>query len=285
MKKETKFFVDEEKCIHCGQCVKVCPGGILSLKEHVVMKEFSAFGWNGCWQCEHCLAVCPTGALSIFGHDPKDSILPPNEQQCASILEALIVNRHTCRRYKNQNVDPAWIHHALDLLANAPNGGNKQQVEYTLIDDKDEMAIFRKQVTETMKQLAKQGIYPEGFDSDSYEDMVRWQETVRPDMVFCGAPHVLIPHAPMQQGTPIQDVLIASAYFELLCEAHGLGASLLTFPLDVMKKMPSVYQQLEIPNDHYVGVIIGFGYPEIPYHRGVQKQMDPHRIHHRTFSK
>lgn len=28
---------------------------------------------------------------------------------------------------------------------------------------------------------------------------------------------------------------------------------------------------LNIPRDHYTGLIIGFGYPEIDYARGVQK--------------
>lgn len=32
---------------------------------------------------------------------------------------------------------------------------------------------------------------------------------VRPDMFFCGAPHILIPHAPLGHGEPIQDVVIA----------------------------------------------------------------------------
>ena len=28
----------------------------------------------------------------------------------------------------------------------------------------------------------------------------------------------------------------------------------------------------EIPDDHYTGLIVGFGYPEIKYVRGVQKK-------------
>ena len=63
------FQVDTEKCIGCGLCVKVCPGGILHLnaERKCEMDEIDSFGWNGCWKCEHCLAVCPKGAISIFG--------------------------------------------------------------------------------------------------------------------------------------------------------------------------------------------------------------------------
>ena len=53
------FEVDKEKCIGCGKCVKVCPGGLLHLNEYrnPVIADVSEFGWNGCWQCGHCLSV------------------------------------------------------------------------------------------------------------------------------------------------------------------------------------------------------------------------------------
>lgn len=127
------------------------------------------------------------------------------------------------------------------------------------------------------------GRRPEGFDRASYEDMKRWRKTVRPDMLFCGAPHLLIPHAPLGKGEPVQDVLVAGTYFELLCASRGLGAVMLTFPLGALKRMPRIMAMLEIPEDHYTGMFIGFGYPEISYKRGVQKTVDPGRIHRPAF--
>lgn len=122
-------------------------------------------------------------------------------------------------------------------------------------------------------------MYPRGFDEPSYADMKRREATVRPDMLFCGAPHLLIPHAPLGAGEPVQDVLIAAAYFELLCASRGLGAVMMTFPLDALENMPEVKALLEIPEDHYAGVIIGFVHPEIRYARGAQRTLDESRIH------
>ena len=274
-------MVDQDKCIGCGTCVKVCPGGILSLNEgkKVQMEEFQEFGWNGCWKCEHCLAVCPTGAVSIFGHKPQDSIPPADPHTAAPVVDALIANRHSCRRYQDRNVDAAIISDMLSRLANAPNGGNKQQVEFTLLDDKEQMERFRRLARQEMERLAKQGIYPKGFDKASYEDMKRWEATVRPDMLFCGAPHLLIPHAPLGRGEPVQDVLIAGTYFELLCASRGLGTVMMTFPLGALEQMPKIKAMLEIPKEHYIGMLIGFGYPQIRYARGVQKTIDENRIH------
>lgn len=274
-----QFCVDKEKCIGCGSCTKVCPGGLLSLDEErkAMIKPITEFGWNGCWKCEHCLAVCPAGAISVLGHHPEDDKMKDRED--INALDTLIRNRHSCRRYLDKNVDSLIIGEMLDALANAPNGGNKQQVEFMLVDDKEQMEYFRKMAYERMEQLAGQGIYPEGFDRISYGQMKEWEKTVRPDMLFCGAPHILIPHAPQKSGTPRQDTVIAGTYFELLCASRGLGAVIMTFPLDVLKLMPDVMGMLQIPEDHFIPMIIGFGYPQIRYHRGVQKEMAEGRIH------
>ena len=117
------------------------------------------------------------------------------------------------------------------------NGGNKLQVEYALVDDVEQMDRLRTLASERMDALAACGIYPDGYDAKSFQDLKRAEETVRPDMLFCGAPHLLIPHAPADVGCGWQDTAIASTYFELLCAAHELGAILMSFCLDVLKRM------------------------------------------------
>lgn len=58
----------------------------------------------------------------------------------------------------------------------------------------------------------------------------------------------------------MQDVLIAGTYFELLCASRGLGAVMMTFPLGALEQMLEIKALLEIPEDHYIGMLIGFGY-------------------------
>ena len=108
---KAQFVVDKNRCTGCGMCVKVCSGGVLSMGEdgRVQIEDFQEFGWSGCWKCEHCLAVCPTGAISIFGHCPKDSIPPVQADEASPVMDALIANRHSCRRYQDRSVDPGMI--------------------------------------------------------------------------------------------------------------------------------------------------------------------------------
>ncbi len=281
---KAEFKVNRDRCVGCSQCVKVCPGGVLRMAGGVPeIADFDEFGWSGCWRCEHCLAVCPTGAISIFGKRPEDSLPPSSDSAC--VLDALIANRRSCRRYQQRDVDKAVIDGMLAQLANAPNGGNKQLVEFTLLDSVESTARFRRIAYRRMEELAASGVYPDGFGKASYADMKRWEEIVRPDMLLCGAPHLLIPHAPRGSGEPERDTMIASAYFELLCASRGLGAVIMTFPLGAMSNMPEVRALLQIPENHFVGAVIGFGYPEIRYARGVQRELSPERIHRPSFEE
>ena len=82
----------------------------------------------------------------------------------------------------------------------------------------------------------------------------------------------MIPHAPKNIPCAVQDVNMAAAYFELLCNANGLGAICMSYPLAVLGNMPNVMKLLQIPEDHYISLMVGFGYPEIRYTRGVQRE-------------
>lgn len=94
-------------------------------------------------------------------------------------------------------------------------------------------------------------------------------------LLFCGAPHLFIAHEKCV-GKWAEDSKtnchLAAAYFELLCNAHGLGTTIMSYSAEVLNELaPEARAMLNIPKDHYTGLIIGFGYPEIKYARGVQK--------------
>ncbi len=278
MEQRTYFALDKAKCIKCGSCINVCSGMVLErdVDDYPKMISFPRFGWSGCWRCEHCLAVCPKGAISIFKKEPEDSLpVPPTEM--GSYMEQLITNRRSCRRYRDRNVEPGIIDRILSAMTSVPTGGNTCSVEYTIIDDKNRVKEIRDVAYHKMEEAAKKRIYTSTFSSFYYSKMKQSEKTVRKgDLLFCGAPHLFIAH---QQAIgkwaedSKADCIIATAYFELLANAFGLGTIIMSYAADVLKELaPEAKDMLNIPSDHYMGLIVGFGYPEITYARGVQKE-------------
>ncbi|NWF93679.1 MAG: ferredoxin family protein [Syntrophaceae bacterium] len=52
--------VDEEKCVGCGECVRICQGDVFEISE----KALPARPEN-CLGCQACLAVCETKAIIL----------------------------------------------------------------------------------------------------------------------------------------------------------------------------------------------------------------------------
>lgn len=192
-------------------------------------------------------------------------------------MERLVVNRRSCRRFLDENVEPKIITNILNAMAAAPTGGNAQGVEYTVIDDKDRLHEIWKAAYAKMDADAKRHIYTHSFSDFYYSKMKESEKTVRKgDLLFCGAPHLFIAHERCA-GKWAEDSKvncnIATAYFELLCNAHGLGTTIMSYSAEVLNELaPEARAMLNIPKDHYTGLIVGFGYPEIEYARGVQKE-------------
>jgi len=274
---KTHFHVDRSKCIKCGKCINTCAGMVLQFGEtgYPEMKSFDRFGWRGCWRCQHCLAVCPQGAITIFDKDPKDS-LPPVPEEMGDYMERLITNRRSCRRYMDQNVDPKIIDHLISAMSAAPTGGNAMGVEYTIIDDKDRVKEIWNKAYPVMEEKARKHIYTHSFSDFYYKKMKESEKSIRKDdLLFCGAPHLFIAHSKCVgkwAEDAKADCIIATAYFELLCNAYELGTIIMSYSSEVLNELaPEARKMLNIPADHYTGLIVGFGYPEIRYARGVQK--------------
>jgi glycyl-radical enzyme activating protein len=59
-----------EKCLHCFECVKVCPNNAHKIKED---KHF--VDWDLCDLARKCVEVCPSGALKIIGTNTEVDLI------------------------------------------------------------------------------------------------------------------------------------------------------------------------------------------------------------------
>lgn len=269
---DKKLTVDRNKCIHCGRCEQICWNGVLEMgKDRIPHMELSKpeDEWHMCWECQRCMAGCPTGALSICGKKPADSLgreLTPTPLQ----MDALITNRRSCRSFKQENVEKELIRHILHVCGNSPTGSCNQLYEFTVIDEIQVMKEFTSILHDEMYKQADKGKYPPRF---TREDLQLFRKSYDNGEEFCfrGAPHLLAVHAPVGKGEWVFDTAIALAYAELEMTCNNLGSIYVSTPWAALKVCPRSRAFLQIPENHYISCLVGFGKPEFQFARGVQR--------------
>jgi nitroreductase/NAD-dependent dihydropyrimidine dehydrogenase PreA subunit len=262
------FEINAERCIRCGWCAADCPAQVIALHDDFpfIPKENE----SACIRCQHCLAVCPTGAVSILGVNPDESRLLARNFPDPEQLETLIKGRRSVRRYREENLDPALLQRLLEVSLHAPTGINARQVRFTVIDDRERLADFRRQTYAALVRLRDGEGFPENLAY--FGDLLRLWEENGTDVLFRGAPHLLVASAPRSCPAPLPDCLIALAYFELLAQSHGVGTvwdGMAKRAIDEL--VPGQRERLGIPDDHLVGYVMVFGQPAVSYHRTVQR--------------
>lgn len=269
---DKKVVVDRDKCIQCGRCADICWNRAMQIGPdgypHMSITELTD-EWNMCWECQRCMAGCPTGALSILGKNPED-MLPRKLIPSPLQMDALITNRRSCRKFKQENVDRDLIRHILKICGNSPTGSCNQIYEFTVIDDIRVMKEFTDILRDEMLAETAKGNNPPRFD-DGDMAMIKSRYDAGEEFCFRGAPHLLAAHAPIGKGEWVFDTAIALAYAELAMTCNDLGFIYVSTPWAALQTCPRARAFLQIPKNHYISCLVGFGKPEYQFARGVQR--------------
>lgn len=263
-----EFVVDVETCIGCGQCASDCPAMIIDMTAGlpVIAGDMEQY----CIGCLHCLAICTEGSVSILGQGPQDGMELPGRLPDPDQLELLIKGRRSVRKYQDRNIDPSLIDKMLEVAWHAPSGHNDRQLLYTVVDDKAVVDGLRTEAFAGLEKLIAEKRLPAGMEM--FVDIIEaWKASGR-DILFRGAPHLLIVSALEESASPLQDCLIGLATFELYARSCGVGTiwnglAMLT----IADLVPALQQRLGIPDNHRIGYVMGFGYPAIRYERTVSR--------------
>jgi len=264
------FKVDEEKCIHCGLCVKDCIVKILALNENKIPQTITEREKN-CTKCQHCLSICPTGALTILDKNPENSQEATNNFNPEEVLR-LIKERKSIRFYKPENVEKEKLEKLKEMLAYVPTGVNNHSLHFSIIEDVTVMDKYRKMVNDmiikivsnnTIKQLAKK--------FSRYTNAILRGE----DVIFRGAPHMIV--VSIDKNAPCKDVdpIIALSYFELYAKSLGIGTCWCGLAYYCLQFIPNLHKIFNVPKTHKIAYVMLFGNPAIEHKRTTQPEAVP----------
>lgn len=261
-----QFTIDEERCVQCGLCAQDCPMGVIDMPEYPVLER------DGCIKCQHCLAVCPTAALSLLGVDPDDSILLKGNFPDSKAMATLIKGRRSVRKYKDESLALEVIRELLDVVWNAPTGVNNLSTLLTVVADKDSLDALRGEIYERLEALITADTFPES----ELAYYLRWAAQGRKenggDIIFRGAPHLIVASAPHDGPSPMPDTLIMLSYFELMAQTMGIGTLWNGMVKAVLEDvLPDIRTRLGIPENHKIGYVMLFGRPAVKYHRTINR--------------
>ncbi len=261
------FKIDEEKCIHCGLCIKDCLAGIIEFDENKTPR-LTPDANERCMKCQHCLAVCPTGALSILNKDPENSDKVDHEQNPEKLLN-LIKSRRSFRQYKSENLPTETIEKLKDMLNWVPTGCNNHGLHFSIIDNKEVMDEFRNHVnSELIKTLGKTPVRGIMNKFSRYKDAFLKGE----DVIFRGAPHMIVASAPVTAPCANIDPIIALSYFELYAQSLGVATLWCGFAEACLLFFPELCEKLEIPENYKAFYVMLFGPADVKYSRTTQPE-------------
>ncbi|MBQ8669255.1 nitroreductase family protein [bacterium] len=259
------FKVDETKCIHCGLCEKDCSPKIIKLNAQQI-PEINPSEEEHCMKCQHCLAICPVGAISILGKDPADSTECNNFPKHGELLN-LIQSRKSFRDYVQENLDSDRLEKLKSMLKYAPTGRNIHKLHFSIIDDIEVMQKFRTMTYDKIKKVLaspcgnliskKFGRYKKAIENGN-------------DLLFRGAPHLIVVSAPPEESCADQDGVIALSYLELYAQSLGVGTVWCGLVQACLKAFPELCEFLEIPEGHRPIYVMLFGPTKLRYSRTVQ---------------
>lgn len=257
--------IDQSKCARDGLCAKECPMSLLTMKGSTSFPEGIEDAEKRCVKCGHCVAVCPHDAISIDGLNSNDCI-QINKELLPSVdqTESLIKSRRSIRKYSDKNVEREKIEKLIDIARFAPTGGNSQQVEWLVINSRDEVKKLAGAVVDFIRQLIEDK-HPIA-EKYSLSGLVKaWDAGI--DGIFRGAPGLVIAHATKEYNLATVDCTIALSYLDLAAASSGLGCCWAGFFMIASSQSPTVQKLLNLPEGNTCIGGLMIGYPKYDYHK------------------
>ena len=280
--------IKSERCIGCGECVRVCPSRTITMAA-----DKAVVSGDQSLSCGHCAAVCPADAVDVSVLDENVSRfktfftenhwLPHGEFDTAALVR-LMRSRRSCRNYLSRPIDRAVLEDLVKVGITAPSGTNSQKWTFTILPDRpavlevsDRIADFYRRMNHMarktwlrrlLKLAGKNSLdyYYREYYTSVREALEEWEKTGR-DPLFHGAPAAILVGSGPGASCPMEDALLATQNILLGAHSMGLGTCLIGFAVAALKNDPSIARFMNIPENEKIYSVIAMGYPDETYQR------------------
>ncbi|MBW2142750.1 MAG: nitroreductase family protein [Deltaproteobacteria bacterium] len=271
-----KIQINQDDCVLCDACIDVCTRKLFR-RENDLIEVWQ----DTCSLCGHCKAVCPTDAIDIEGLNPDEFEPAPAKDDIPApeLLLAFFRSRRSTRVYKGSPVEREKLEKIIEAGRFAPTGGNRQPLEYTVIENpevlgevRDTCINFHAQNAEIiMASLAEkenrgQSLSEPELAMKQYAESWPWrlqQNKEGIDTLFHHAPALIVIHANTDAApTPEIDAGIASTQMVLMAESLELGTCYLGFLVGAAQESSEIKDLLGLSEKDKPVVAFVTGYPE-----------------------
>ncbi len=288
MKRRVTTVIDRERCIGCGNCIRVCPSGTISLVEGK-----AAVNGERSLACGQCVAVCPAGAVSVSAVDPamlefatfrmKEDWIPWGGFDAAKLTQ-LMASRRSCRNFQDRPVERPILEDLVKIASLAPSGTNSQVWTFTILPARRDLLALGERILplfERLNRLSRNAVlrsvakglgrpeldgYYREYAQSVEKAIAEWRQDGR-DRLFHGAAAAIVIGSRPGGSCPAEDALLAAQNLLLASHAMGLGTCLVGFVVAAMRRDLSLQKFLGIPENEKVHAVIALGYPAVEYRR------------------
>jgi len=254
--------INKETCTKCNACAIACGASLIVPKEN----DFPSFFPGAdqfCMRCGHCVGVCPTSSI-IHREMPMEEcppIVKKNEPSFEQVAQ-LIKNRRSIREFKDKPVPRQEIERIIDVARYSPTGHNGQEVQWLVIDDKEEIKKLTAIGVEWFRSMAE-GNSPW---AQEMQGILRMHE-IGLNIFLRDAPAIVCTFAEKNSPIAAIDGAIAMSYFDLAAKAAGLGCCWDGYFQMTANSFPAMIRAVALPKGFQIYGALMVGYPQFKYQR------------------